>query len=68
MMPTVIVQDGNIDRSMRDLKRKLSNNLVLSKVKSKQSYEKPGVKRKREKKENTINCRKRNRSRNRDNY
>ena len=58
-MPTIIVRDGDIDRSMRDLKR--ANNLTLSKAKSKQAYEKPGVKRKREKKENTNNWRKRNR-------
>ena len=67
-MLTTKVKDGNVDRAMKDLKRMLSNNLVLSKVKSKQSYEKPGVKRKREKEENTSNWKKRNRNRDRGNY
>ena len=62
-MLTTKVKDGNVDRAMRDLKRMLSSNLILSKAKSKQSYEKPGVRRKREKEENTNNWRRRNRIR-----
>ena len=60
-MIKVSVTDGNVDRSLKKLKREMSVSQILSKAKSKRFHEKPGVKRKREEMENKRNWQKRNR-------
>ena len=65
-MTKEIVRNGNVDSALKKLKQKNARNGLLKAVRERQEgYLKPGVKRKIEKKENTKNCRKRNRGRDR---
>ena len=50
-MVTVTVKNGNVDRAMRTLKKKLQKEGVLKDIKSKQYFEKPSAKRARKKAE-----------------
>ena len=50
-MVTVIVKNGNVDRAMRTLKKKLQKEGLLKELKQKQYFEKPSAKRKRKKAE-----------------
>ena len=50
-MVTVVVKNGNVERAMRTLKKKLQKEGVLKDIKSKQYYEKPSAKRARQKAE-----------------
>ena len=50
-MVTVTVKNGNVDRAMRTLKKKLQIEGLLKELKQKQYFEKPSAKRKRKKAE-----------------
>ena len=43
----VVVKNGNIERAMRTLKKKLQKEGLLKELKQKQYFEKPSAKRKR---------------------
>ena len=47
----VLVKNGNIERAMRTLKKKLQKEGLLRELKQKQYFEKPSAKRKRKKAE-----------------
>ena len=47
----VVVKNGNIERAMRTLKKKLQKEGLLKELKQKQYFEKPSAKRKRKKAE-----------------
>ena len=50
-MVTVTVKNGNVDRAMRTLKKKLQKEGLLKELKQKQYFEKPSAKRARKKAE-----------------
>ncbi len=54
----VIVKDGDIDKALRRFKIVVAKSGVPSELKKRKHYEKPGVKRREEKKKNTRNSRK----------
>ena len=47
----VVVKNGNVERAMRTLKKKLQKEGVLKEIKSRQYFEKPSAKRARKKAE-----------------
>ncbi len=47
----VVVKNGNVERAMRTLKKKLQKEGLLKELKQKQYFEKPSEKRKRKKAE-----------------
>ena len=53
----VIVKDGDIDKALRRFKIVVAKSGVPSELKKRKHYEKPGVKRREEKKKNTNNSR-----------
>lgn len=57
-MIKVVVQNGNIDNAIKKLKTKVARSGVPSELKKKKHYEKPGVRRRNEKKEQIKNARK----------
>ncbi len=52
---SVNVRDNNIDRALRSLRTQAAP--ALSKLRDRQEFKKPGVRRREEKKQNTINSR-----------
>ena len=60
MMTKVVVQNGNVDLALKKFKAKFARSGVPSELKKRKCYEKPGVKRRSEKKENIKNSRRRN--------
>ena len=50
-MVTVTVKNGNVDRAMRTLKKKLQKEGLLKELKQKQYFEKPSAKKARKKAE-----------------
>ena len=50
-MVTVTVKNGNVDRAMRTLKKKLQKEGLLKELKQKQFFEKPSAKKARKKAE-----------------
>ncbi len=50
-MVTILVKNGNVERAMRSMKKKLQKEGVLKDIKSKQYFEKPSAKRARKKAE-----------------
>lgn len=56
-MTKVVVTNGNIDGALRKLKVKVAKSGVPSELKKRRHYEKPGVKRRNELKENIKNSR-----------
>ena len=50
-MVTVTVKNGNVDRAMRTLKKKLQKEGLLKELKQRQFFEKPSAKKAREKAE-----------------
>lgn len=60
MMTKVVVQNGNVDLALKKFKAKFARSGVPSELKKRKCYEKPGVKRRNEKKENIKNSRRRN--------
>ena len=61
---TEVTVKGNLDGALKKFKQKCARDGILSEAKKRKFYDKPGVKRREEKKQNTINSRKRNKSRN----
>lgn len=57
---TEVSVKGNLDGAIKRFKVKCSRDGVLSDVKKRKYYSKPGVVRREEKKQNIINSRKRN--------
>ena len=47
----VVVKNGNVERAMRTLKKKIQKEGLLKELKQKQYFEKPSAKRKRKKAE-----------------
>lgn len=65
-MSTVVVKNGNVDFALRNLKQKNAKDGLLKAARERnEGYMKPGVKRRKAKKEAIINSRKRAR---RENY
>ncbi len=63
-MATEIVKRGDVDGALRRLKQRNAKDGSSKKIRERQQgYIKPGAKKRIEKKENTINCRKRNKER-----
>lgn len=56
-MTKVIVQNGNVDSALRKFKVKVARSGVPSELKKRKHYEKPGVKKRNEKKEQIKNAR-----------
>ncbi len=50
-MVTVVVKNGNVDRAMRTLKKKLQKDGLLKELKQRQYFEKPSAKKARKKAE-----------------
>ena len=46
---SVLVQDGNVDKALRKLKKKIQASGILDDVRAKEFYEKPTTERKRKK-------------------
>lgn len=61
-MTKVVVQNGDVDGALKKLKVKVARSGVPSELKKKKHYEKPGVRRRNEKKEQIRNARKHNRN------
>ena len=57
---TEVTVKGNLDGALKKFKQKCARDGVLSEAKKRKFYDKPGVKRREEKKQNIINSRKRN--------
>lgn len=55
----VKVRDNNVIKAMRILKKKLEKDGLMQEIRQRQYYEKPSLKRQREKKQNIARCRKR---------
>ena len=64
---TEVTVKGNLDGALKKFKQKCACDGVLSEAKKRKFYDKPGVKRREEKKQNIINSRKRNKRTNRSN-
>ncbi len=62
-MTSVEVKNGNIDGALKRFKVKVARSGIPSEVKKRKHYEKPGVKKRNEKKEQIKNARKKNRDR-----
>ena len=60
-MTKVVVSGGNIDGALRKFKVKVARSGVPSELKKRKHYEKPGVKKRNEKKEMIKNSRKNSR-------
>ena len=50
-MVTILVKNGNVDRAMRTLKKKLQKEGLLKELKQRQFFEKPSAKKARKKAE-----------------
>ena len=61
---TVSVKNNDLEFALRKFKTQVAKSGNLSHVKEKTEYTKPGVKRREEKKINTINSRRNNKKRN----
>lgn len=57
-MVTVNVRDNNVDQALRVLKKKLQREGVFREMKMRRDYEKPSIKKKREKAESVRRWRK----------
>ena len=64
---TEVTVKGNLDGALKKFKQKCARDGVLSEAKKRKFYDKQGVKRREEKKQNIINSRKRNKRTNRSN-
>lgn len=61
-MTKVVVQNGSIDKALKNLKVKVARSGVPSKLKERKFYEKPGVKRRKAQEEMAKNARKKRRN------
>jgi len=59
-MTQVAVRNGNLDFALRKFKQKVARDGVPSECKKREGYDKPGVKRRKAKKEGIKNTRRRN--------
>ncbi len=66
-MTQVQVKNGNLDFAIKKYKQKLARNGVPSEAKKHDAYDKPGVRRRKAKKEAIKNARKNERKQNRSN-
>tara|TARA_Y100001960_G_C14221038_1_gene609034 strand:- start:19 stop:252 length:234 start_codon:yes stop_codon:yes gene_type:complete len=66
MTLTVNVKDNNIEQALRSMKKKLQREGLFKEMKLRKHYEKPSLKRAREKEENIRRSRKNARQRNND--
>jgi len=57
-MTKVVVSNGNVDGALKKFKVKVARSGVPSELKKRKHYEKPGVKKRNEKKEQLRNARK----------
>ena len=64
-MSTVVVKNGNVDGALKVFKQKNAKDGLLKEVKKRESYIKPGEKRRNAKKEAIKNSRRKERSYNR---
>ncbi|HOP65854.1 MAG TPA: 30S ribosomal protein S21 [Bacilli bacterium] len=64
-MTKVEVRNGNIDGALKRFKTQVAKSGIPSEIKKRKHYEKPGVKKRNEKKENIKNARKHNKNKNR---
>ena len=55
---TVLVPDGDIDKALKRFKVVVAKSGVPSELKKRKHYEKPGVKRRKDKEKNTRNSKK----------
>jgi len=62
-MTKVEVRNGNIDGALKRFKVELAKSGVPSEIKKRKHYEKPGVKKRNEQKENIKNAKKHNKNR-----
>lgn len=62
---TEVQVKGNLDSALKRFNNRCARDGVLSEAKKRKFYDKPGVKRREEKKKNTINSKKRNKLNNR---
>ena len=62
----VNVKDNNIEQALRSLKKKMQREGLYKEMKLRKHYEKPSLKRAREKEENIRRCRKATRQRQND--
>lgn len=62
-MTKVVVQNGNIDSALKKFKVKVAKSGVPSELKKHKHYDKPGVRRREEKKEMIKNSHRRNKRR-----
>ena len=58
-MIEVQVRNGNLEKAMRVLKKKVQKEGIVKELKMRQYFEKPSEKKRRKKKENIANVRKR---------
>ena len=63
MTLTVNVKDNNVEQAIRSLKKKMQREGLYKEMKLRKHYEKPSLKRAREKEENIRRCRKASRQR-----
>ena len=66
MSLTVNVKDNNIEQALRSMKKKLQREGLFKEIKLRKHYEKPSLKRAREKEENIRRSRKAERQRQND--
>ena len=59
-MTHVAVRNGNLDGALRKFKQKVARDGIPSEFKKREAYDKPGVRRREEEKENKRNFHKRN--------
>ena len=55
-MIEVLVRNNNVEKAMRQLKKKMLKEGIIKEIKRRQYYEKPSLKRQREHKENLKRC------------
>ncbi len=60
LMTKAVFQNGNVDLALKKFKAKVARSGVPSELKKRKCYEKPGVRRRNERKENIKNSRRRN--------
>ena len=60
-MTKVVVKNGDVDMALKKFKAKVARSGVPSEIKKRKHYDKPGVKRRKELKENIKNSRKNSR-------
>ena len=65
-MVEVLVRNNNVEKAIRQLKKKMLKEGIIKEIKRRQYYEKPSLKRQREHKENLKRCAKLKKQKERD--